>query len=696
MFNVIKREIEWGGHILSLETGHIGRQASSVIVRYGNTTIMCNITVAQRVTTGIDFVPLTVNYVEKFYAAGRIPGGFIKRESKPSDNEVLIARTIDRSIRPLFPEGYRNETNIFCTLLSFDEKCPTDIVAIIGVSATLAISPIPVDDIIAGVKVRYRDENFELNTFKPFDNNGKLDLTIAGTDDSILMVESEVKELNENDMLNALSFGHREVVKIVDFIKSFATQLKVDKIKVDKIDNDELISNIKKFAESDLKDAFSITQKQERNAKLNEISDKVREKFIGDSNDEILSNTVDNILKNIEKNIVRTIILKDFRRIDGRKIDQVRAITSEIDILPVVHGSALFTRGETQALVVTTLGSLSDEQMIDNVSLTETSQKFILHYNFPPFATGEVGRLGSPGRREIGHGKLAWKAIHNMVDFSNFEYTVRVVSEICESNGSSSMATVCGTSLSLMASGVPLKSPIAGIAMGLIKEKEEFIVLSDIMGDEDHLGDMDFKVAGTRDGITALQMDIKCKGVNHDIMEKALIQAKSGRFHILDKMAETITESRKDVSSTAPGILTIKINPDRIREVIGKQGKIIKEIIEKTKTSIDIEDNGTIKILSNSAEQNNLAASLINDIVGEKLEMNAIYTGKIVKILPVGAFVNIGDVDAFLHISQVANYRINDIKELLKEGDIINVKYIGIDQKTNKPKVSYKDVEQNK
>ena len=694
MFNIIKKEMEWGGKILSLETGRIGRQASSVIATYGKTVVMANVTIAKKETTGIDFVPLTVSYIEKFYAEGRIPPGFIKRETKPSDNETLISRTIDRPIRPLFPSNYRHETDIFCTLLAYEETSPADVVALIAASAALGISPAPFEDIIASAKVAYKNGNFVLNDVHPFTDNGKLDLTVAGTKDSILMVESEAKELTEEEMLKALAFGHEELGKVVDFIKDFVASCNVNKMVIETPDFSELENQIKEFATNDIKDAYNIIAKQERVAKLEEIYDKIKEKFVGESEDEVLMNKVDEITKEIEKNIVRTMVLKEGRRIDGRKTDQVRPITAQVDILPVVHGSALFTRGETQALVITTLGSEHDEQIIDNVSEIVESQNFMLHYNFPPYATGETGFLKAPGRREIGHGKLAWRAINNAIQLTpDFPYTIRVVSEITESNGSSSMATVCGTSMSLMAAGVPMKAPVSGIAMGLIKEGDDFTVLTDIMGDEDHLGDMDFKVAGTKDGITALQMDIKCKGVNEKIMATALKQAKDGRFHILEKMAEAISESRKESSETAPRAITLKIKPSKIKDVIGTKGKVIKEIIEKTGTTIDISDEGLVTIMSTKPEASEEAKRMIEDIAGE-LEVGKIYEGKVLKILESGAFVELpGKDDGFVHISQLADYRVEFIDDILNEGDIIKVKLIGFDR-NNKPRLSYKAVNQ--
>lgn len=694
MFNIIKKEMEWGGKTLTLETGRIGRQASSVIATYGKTVVMANVTVAKKESTGIDFVPLTVSYIEKFYAIGKIPGGFVKRETKPSDNETLISRTIDRPIRPLFPSNYRYETNVFCTLLAFEESSPADVTALIASSAALAISPAPFEDVIAVAKVAYQDGKYILNNTHPFKENGKLDLTVAGTKDSILMVESEAKELTEDEMLKALAFGHEELGKVVDFIKDFVSECKVEKMVIETPDFSQLEKDLKDFATADIKDAYNIVDKQSRVNKLEEISEKIKEKFVGDSEDEVLMNKVDEITKNIEKDVVRTMILTEGRRIDGRRVDQVRPITAQIDILPVVHGSALFTRGETQALVVTTLGSEHDEQIVDNVSEAIDSQNFMLHYNFPPYATGEIGFLKAPGRREIGHGKLAWRAINNIINIGqDFPYTIRVVSEITESNGSSSMATVCGTSLSLMAAGVPMKAPVSGIAMGLIKEGDDFTVLTDIMGDEDHLGDMDFKVAGTKDGITALQMDIKCKGVTEEIMSKALKQAKDGRFHILEKMSEAISKSRDEVSETAPRALVIKIKPAKIKDVIGSKGKVIKEIIEKTGTSIDISDDGTVTIMSNDPKASEEAKTIIEGIAGE-LEVGKIYEGKVVKILDSGAFVDLpGKIDGFIHISQLADYRVEFVDDILNEGDVIKVKLIGFDR-NNKPKLSYKAVDQ--
>lgn len=694
MFNVIKKEIIWGGKNLSIETGKIGRQASSVIARMGNTVVMANVTTASKETTGIDFTPLTITYVEKFYAIGQIPQGFVKRETKPSDHEVLIARLIDRPIRPLFPSNYRYETNVFCTLLSHDDEVPAEVVASIAASAALTISKARFEGPTAGVKVGYVDGKFVLNPTRPFDDDGKLDLSVAGTEDSVLMVESEVKELSEETMLEAVKFGHNALKEVVAMIKEFASECDVEKLEMTEEDNSVLEKEIIDFCKNDVVDAYSTVKKQERESKLNEIKDKVFEKFVGEDADEKLQNTVEFILEELKKNIVRSKILDTGKRIDGRAINEVRPIKAEIDILPVVHGSSLFTRGETQSLSVLTLGSAEDEQVIDGVSRRDDSERFMLHYNFPPYAVGECGKLGSPGRREIGHGKLAWRALNNMIaSKEKFPYTIRLVSEITESNGSSSMATVCAGCLALMAGGVPMKAPVAGIAMGLIKEEDKFTVLTDIMGDEDHLGDMDFKVAGTKDAITALQMDIKCKGVTPEIMSVALKQAKEGRLHILGKMAEAITESRKEVSENAPKMVTIKINPEKIRELIGPQGKVIKNLTEVTGTSIDIEDNGNVKVFGSNLAKVELALKMIDDIVFEPI-VGRIYNGVVDKIIDSGAFVSLSDkVDGFVHISELANYRIDFVDDILTEGKTIKVKVIGFDRK-GKPKLSYKAVDQ--
>ena len=696
MFNIIKKEINWGGKTLSLETGRIGRQASSVIAKMGNTIVMANVTTASKESAGLDFVPLTISYIEKFYAAGQVPPGFVKRETKPSDHEVLISRLIDRPIRPLFPSNYRYETNVFCTLLSYDEESPAEIVASIAASAALTISKALFEGPIASAKVGYRDGEFILNPSKPFANNGKLELVVSGTEDSVLMVESEVKELSEEEMLLAIKFAQDSIKPVVEMIKEFASECNVEKLEITQEDNTELEKLINDFAKTDIANAFEITEKQARVKALEEIKDKVFEKFVPEDADEVLQNKVDFIFKEIEKNVVRQKLLTTGKRIDGRTKDQVRPIVAEIDVLPreTVHGSALFTRGETQSLSVLTLGSSYDEQIVDTVGKDIVRETFMLHYNFPPYAVGECGKLGAPGRREIGHGKLAWRALNNIKPSKDeFPYTIRLVSEITESNGSSSMATVCAGSLALMAGGVPMKSPVAGIAMGLVKENDDFVVLTDIMGDEDHLGDMDFKVAGTQDSITALQMDIKCKGVTQEIMKIALQQAKEGRLHILGEMAKAITESRKELAESAPKMKTIKVPVDKIKDVIGSQGKNIKNITETSNTSIDIEDDGRVKILGSTMTDIELAISMIENLIFEPT-VGKIYNGKVVKILDVGAFVQLsGNLDGFVHISELADYRVDFVDDILTEGQEIKVKIIGFDKK-GKPKLSYREVDQ--
>lgn len=696
MFNIVKKEIEWGGKTLSLETGKIGRQASSVIARMGNTMVMANVTTANKETVGIDFVPLTISYIEKFYAAGQVPPGFVKRETKPSDHEVLVSRLIDRPIRPLFPSNYRYETNAFCTLLSYDEDSPAEVVASIAASAALTISKALFEEPTAAAKVGYRNGEFILNPAHPFANGGLLELVVAGTADSVLMVESEVKELSEEEMLNAVQFAHDSLKPVVSLIKEFASECNVEKLIMTEEDDSELIKSINEFIRDDVSKAYEIVEKQSRVTTLEAARDKLFEKFVTEDADEVYQNKVDYIFKEIEKDIVRNKLLTSGKRIDGRNKDQIRPITAEIDVLPleVVHGSALFTRGETQSLSVLTLGSAYDEQIVDGVGKDLFRENFMLHYNFPPYAVGECGRLGAPGRREIGHGKLAWRALNNIkAGKNNFPYTVRLVSEITESNGSSSMATVCAGSMALMAGGVPMKSPVAGIAMGLVKEGDNFIVLSDIMGDEDHLGDMDFKVAGTKEAITALQMDIKCKGVNREIMQIALEQARIGRLHILGEMAKAITESRSYVAPSAPKLKSIIIPVDKIKDVIGSQGKNIKNITETTKTTIDIEEDGNIRVLGTSYEDIDRAIDMIEAITFEP-EVGKIYSGKVVKIIDVGAFVQLaGNSDGFVHISELADYRVDFVDDILTEGKTIKVKVIGFDKK-GKPKLSYREVDQ--
>lgn len=694
MFNIVKKEIVWGGKKLSIETGRIGRQASSVIARMNNTVVMANVTTGTEEMAGLDFTPLTITYIEKYYAAGQIPPGFVKRETKPSDHEVLIARLIDRPIRPLFPSNYRYETNVFCTLLAHEDDTPVEVVASVAASAALSISKAHFEGPIACAKVGYLNNEFVLNPSHPFRNGGKLELCVAGTEDSVLMVESEVKELSEEIMLEAVKFGHESLKPVISMVKEFAAECNVEKLPITEDDNTELEKSMSNFISEDIKNAFEITTKQERVEALNNAKNKLVGQFITEDSDDVLKNKVDFIFKEIEKNVVRQKLLTTGKRIDGRNKDQVRPIVAEIDVLPVVHGSALFTRGETQSLSILTLGSSYDEQVVDGVGRDLEKERFMLHYNFPSYAVGECGRLGAPGRREIGHGKLAWRALNNIISCrEDFPYAIRLVSEITESNGSSSMATVCAGSLALMAGGVPMKTPVAGIAMGLIKENDDFVVLTDIMGDEDHLGDMDFKVAGTEKAITALQMDIKCKGVTPQIMQIALQQAKQGRLHILGEMAKAITESRSKVSESAPKMLSIKISTDKIKDVIGSQGKIIKSITEETDTNIDIEDDGLVKIFGTCSKKVDRALEIIKEIIFEP-EVGQIYNGTVVKIIDSGAFITLsGGKDGFVHISELANYRIDFVDDVLTEGKEVKVKVIGFDRK-GKPKLSYKAVDQ--
>lgn len=693
MFNEIKKEINFGGKTITLETGKIARQASSVMARMGNTVVLCAVTVSSKPLEGADFLPMTVNYIEKFYAAGKIPGGFFKREAKPSDTATLVSRLIDRPVRPLFPSNFHNEINVVCTVLSYDPENNPDIVALIGASAALAISEAPFQEAIAGARVGYVDGNYILNPGNEELKNSKLDLIVAGTKSSVLMVESEAKELSEEIMLGAVDFGHNQMQVVIDAINDFKSFTGKTKIVVATPDNQALKKSIADFAGARIVAAFKKQAKQERAGDLEVIKTEILAKFV-DADNGIDENKVAGIFKDLEKDVVRGDIIKSNARIDGRAPDQIRQIKAEVGLLPQVHGSALFTRGETQALVITTIGSSRDEQTIDGLDVAYNKETFMLHYNFPPYSVGEVGRLGTPGRREIGHGKLAWRAINPILPSQEqFGYVTRVVSEITESNGSSSMATVCGTSLSLMDAGVPLPKPVSGIAMGLIKEGENYVILSDIMGDEDHLGDMDFKVAGTKDGITALQMDIKINGISSAIMEKALAQAHHGRLHILDKMAEALSEARSQLNGNVPKVEIINISTKKIKDVIGSRGKVIKGICEDTGVVIDINDDGVVKISSNNAEATKKAIAMINDIVFEP-EIGSIYEGPVVKVIDAGAFVNIApNRDGFVHISELAEYRVDFVEDVINEGDIIKVRIIGFDKK-GRPKLSYRSVDQ--
>jgi len=685
MFTVHKESFEWGGRTLTLETGKVARQADgSVVATYGETVVLATVVGAPSPREGIDFFPLTVNYQERYYAAGKIPGGYFKRERAPTERETLISRLIDRPIRPLFAEGYRNETQVVVQVLSHDMENDPDIVALVAASAALTISGIPFMGPIGAARVGYIDGEYKLNP--PIDDyaSSKLDLVVAGTADAVLMVESEAQELSEQVMLGAVMFGHREMQHAINAIIRLAEKAAKEPRPLPQTGTHVLAMEIEKVAGINLAGAFQIPVKFERRDRIAEIKKKTAEYFVGEGDGKVSAKEFGNLFHDLEAKIMRNAVLDTKTRIDGRDLVTVRPIVAEVGILPRTHGSALFTRGETQALVVTTLGTTEDEQFMDQLEGT-VKQNFMLHYNFPPYSVGETGRMGAPGRREIGHGKLAWRAIHPMLPTKEeFPYTLRVVSEITESNGSSSMATVCGTSLALMDAGVPLKKPTAGIAMGLILEGERFAVLSDILGDEDHLGDMDFKVAGTEDGITALQMDIKISGITEEIMRVALDQAKGGRIHILGEMNKALNNARSEL---------IKIPTDKIREVIGSGGKVIREIVEKTGAKINIEDDGTVKIASADAESIKAALKWIKGIVAEP-EVGEIYDGKIVKVMDFGAFVNFfGPKDGLVHVSELASQRVAKPSDVVKEGQAVKVKLLGFDDR-GKVRLSMKQVDQ--
>ena len=692
MFEVYRKEITWGGQLLTFETGKIARQADgAVMVTYGGTTVLCTAVGASSAKPGIDFFPLTVNYQEKAFAAGRIPGGFFKREGRPSEKETLVSRLIDRPIRPLFHKNYKNETQVIATVLAHDMENDPDIVAILGASAALTISGLPFMGPIGGCRVGWDGNNYILNPTIDKMKDASLDLVVAGTTDGVLMVESEASELSEEIMLGAVDYGHKEIEHVIKAIIDLAeVAAKEPRPLADESnEKDEYLKIIKPFRKN-FEKAYKEIDKSNRAQMLSDIRNKILLKFGETANATLVSS----LTKEAEADIVRGNILKTKRRIDGRDTKTVRPIVAEVGTLPRAHGSALFTRGETQTLVVATLGTGQDEQIIDALE-GEYRSKFMLHYNFPPYSVGEAGRVGSPGRREIGHGKLAWRAINPLLPTGDdFPYTVRIVSEVTESNGSSSMATVCGTSLALMDAGVPLKKPVAGIAMGLIKEKKEFSVLSDILGDEDHLGDMDFKVAGTKDGITSLQMDIKITSITKEIMKIALDQAKEGRIHILNEMSKAIGSSREVLADSAPKITTMKVKLEKIRDIIGPGGKMIREICETTGAKVDIEDDGTIKIAASDTESSEAAQKRINDIVAEA-ELGVIYTGKVVKTVDFGAFVNfLGTKDGLVHISELQNSRTEKTTDICKEGDEVKVKVIGFDDR-GKVKLSMKRVDQD-
>ena len=686
MFNIVKKEIDWNGKKLSIETGKIARQADgAVILRSGDTVILATAVAAKKANPETDFFPLTVNYQEKYYAAGKIPGGYFKREARPTEAETLISRLIDRPIRPLFPSSFRNETQVLATVISYDKENDPEILSLIASSAALSISGLPFMGPVAASKVGFEDGQFILNPTKEVLQNSGLELVVAGTKDAVLMVESQANGLTEEQMLSAVKFGHDGFAPVIEMINDLKNTVKKEEIEVIEKDYSELKNKISELATKKLEEAFSEKDKKIRGSLINEAKEIIQNHFADDetyTRVEIMDQ-----FKNLEKDIVRTKILNNKIRIDGRKLDEVRQIECEVGILPRAHGSALFTRGETQAIVAITLATSDDEQRTESLEGMQRS-RFMLHYNFPPFSVGEVGRIGT-GRREIGHGKLAWRAVNAALPKAEeFPYTIRVVSEITESNGSSSMATVCGTSMSLMHAGVPIEKPISGIAMGLIKEGDKFSVLSDILGDEDHLGDMDFKVAGTEDGITSLQMDIKITGITFEIMEKALSQAKQGRIDILKAMNKAISKSNSEVSEFTPKMEKVQVDKKDIAAVIGKGGATIREIVELSGAKVDINDEGVVTVSAPDEESRNKAIQMINDITA-KPEMGKIYKGKIVKIMDFGAFVNfLGKQDGLVHISQLAAKRVEKVTDVVKEGDEVSVKVIGFDR--GKVKLSIK------
>ncbi|GHA20946.1 polyribonucleotide nucleotidyltransferase [Devosia pacifica] len=696
MFDHHKVEMNWGGQPLTLETGKIARQADgAVLATLGETIVLATVVSAKSAKPGQDFFPLTVNYQEKTFAAGKIPGGYFKREGRPTENETLVSRLIDRPIRPLFPDGYKNETQVVVTVLQHDMENNPDVLGMVAASAALTISGVPFMGPIGAARVGYVDGEYVLNL--PVDRraDSKLDLVMAGTEDAVLMVESEAQELSEEVMLGAVMYGHEQSRKVIDAIIKLAELAAKEPREFEAEDSSALEADMLSMIEADLREAYKITKKEDRYAAVDAAKTKVKEHYAARiESEELTAEQVAAVFKSLQAKIVRWNILDTKSRIDGRDLVTVRPIVAEVGVLPRTHGSALFTRGETQALVVATLGTGEDEQFVDSLEGT-FKQNFMLHYNFPPYSVGEAGRMGSPGRREIGHGKLAWRAVNPLrPKVEDFPYTIRIVSEITESNGSSSMATVCGTSLALMDAGVPILRPVAGIAMGLILEGEKYAVLSDILGDEDHLGDMDFKVAGTESGVTSLQMDIKIAGITEEIMKVALGQAKDGRLHILGEMNKAISASRGEVGEFAPRIETMKIPTDKIRDVIGTGGKVIREIVEKTGAKINIEDDGTIKIASSDGTQIDAAVKWIKSITDEP-EVGEIYQGTVVKTADFGAFVNFfGAKDGLVHISQLADQRVGKTTDVVKEGDKVWVKLLGFDER-GKVRLSMKVIDQD-
>ncbi|WP_395696735.1 polyribonucleotide nucleotidyltransferase [Methylocella sp.] len=695
MFEIHRETLDWAGRTLTLETGRIARQADgAVLATYGETTVLATVVSARAPKPGVDFFPLTVNYQEKAFAAGRIPGGYFKREGRPSEKETLVSRLIDRPIRPLFPDGYRNDTQVVVTVLSHDLENDPDILAMVATSAALTLSGIPFMGPIGGARVGYVGGALKVNPTIDELKESALDLVVAGTGEAVLMVESEAKELSESLMLEAVMTGHRGFQPVIDAIIRLAEKAAKEPRDLVLADKTAVEAAVRDVAEAELRDAYKITAKQERYKAVDAVKAKVAAALLPEGGEpRFTKEQVGEAFHDLQAKVVRWNILDDGIRIDGRDVKTVRPILAEVGVLPRTHGSALFTRGETQALVVATLGTGEDEQFIDSLEGTY-KERFLLHYNFPPYSVGETGRMGSPGRREIGHGKLAWRAIRPMLPTAaEFPYTIRIVSEITESNGSSSMATVCGSSLALMDAGVPLKRPTAGIAMGLILEGERFAVLSDILGDEDHLGDMDFKVAGTSEGVTSLQMDIKVAGITEEIMRVALSQAKDGRLHILGEMAKALTGARAELGEFAPRIETLKIPTDKIREVIGTGGKVIREIVEKTGAKINIEDDGTVKVASSDGDSIKAAINWIKSIANDP-EVGQIYEGTVVKVVEFGAFVNFfGSKDGLVHISQLAKGRVAKTGDVVKEGDKVKVKLLGFDDR-GKVRLSMRYVDQ--
>ncbi|HEV2364231.1 MAG TPA: polyribonucleotide nucleotidyltransferase [Caulobacteraceae bacterium] len=698
MFDIKRKSIDWGGRRLTLETGRMARQADgAVLATYGETTVLAAVVFDKAPRPGLDFFPLTVNYQEKTFAAGKIPGGFFKREGRPSEKETLVSRLIDRPIRPLFVKGFKHETQVIVTVLSHDLENDPDIVAMVAASAALTLSGVPFMGPIGAARVGYIDGEYILNPIldQVKDGGNRLDLVVAGTDEAVMMVESEIKELSEDEVLGAVVFAHKAFQPVIAAIIELAEHAAKEPFEFTPEDTDALKARTQALIGEDLRAAYAITGKGARHDAVGEAKAKAMEALaVSDANPEgVDPQKLAGVFKDCEADVVRRGILESGKRIDGRGVADIRPISCEVSVLPRTHGSALFTRGETQALVVATLGTGDDEQFIDALEGTY-KEAFLLHYNFPPYSVGETGRMNAPGRREIGHGKLAWRAVRPMLPSKeDFPYTVRIVSEITESNGSSSMASVCGASLALMDAGVPLLKPVSGIAMGLILEKDGFAVLSDILGDEDHLGDMDFKVAGTADGVTSLQMDIKIPGITEAIMRQALAQAKDGRLHILGEMAKAISGARADVGEYAPKIETITIPVDKIREVIGSGGKVIREIVATTGAKVDINDDGTVKVAAPEAAKIKAAVDWIRSIASEP-EVGHVYDGKVVKIVDFGAFVNFfGAKDGLVHVSQISKERVNKVSDVLHEGQMVKVKLLGFDDR-GKTRLSMKVVDQ--